>query len=133
MPCKRVHTTQQSHFYSHVLQPHTSPPPQPPLTLSTLPSTPTQVFPTSVRSLLSGSVNIFGRIGGFVTPILFQWSTTAASAGGSSAFIIHAFPYWLMGLCALIASVLILMLPETAQAHQPDSSKVCFEDRKSVV
>ena len=71
-----------------------------------------QVLPTSVRSVLSGSVGIVGRIGGVAAPFLF---VLARSAG------MPQLPFWVMGGAALAATALCLALPETCGSPQPDS------------
>ena len=71
-----------------------------------------QVLPTSVRSVLSGSVGIVGRIGGVAAPFLFVLARTAG---------MPQMPFWVMGGAALAATALCLALPETCGSPQPDS------------
>ncbi|GLC47597.1 hypothetical protein PLESTB_000005500 [Pleodorina starrii] len=71
-----------------------------------------EVFPTSVRSLLSGAIFQGARVGGVVAPFVFLLGDATG---------VQQLPFWLMGAVTLGAASLCVFLPETRGSAQPES------------
>ncbi|KAG2484292.1 hypothetical protein HYH03_016838 [Edaphochlamys debaryana] len=71
-----------------------------------------EVFPTSVRTLLSGVIFQGARAGGVAAPFVFLLGTATG---------VPQLPFLLMGVFTLAGALLVLLLPETMGAPQPES------------
>ncbi|PNH07510.1 Solute carrier family 22 member 21 [Tetrabaena socialis] len=71
-----------------------------------------EVFPTSVRSVLSGAVYQGARAGGVAAPFVFLLGGAAGSG---------QLPFVLMGALTLAAAVPCVLLPETRGSQQPET------------